>query len=55
MGGGGDNIRYISGGDSSSNALFSLGGSNRIRGISNSNKYTGKGIGEYKDRLYNYF
>ena len=51
----GDNIRYISSGNSSSDALFSSGGSNRIRGISNSDKYTGKGLDKYKDRLYNYF
>ena len=51
----GDNIRYISSGNSGSNTLFSLDGSNRIRGISNSNKYIDKGMGRYKDRLYNCF
>ena len=55
MGGGGDNIRYVGGGDGSSNALFSSGGGNRIRGIGNGDKYAGEGVGEYEDRLCNYF
>lgn len=57
IGGGGDNIRYVGGGnsgsDGSSNTLFSSGGSNRIRGIGN--KSAGKGVGKYKDRLCNCF
>lgn len=57
VGGGGDNIRYIGGGnsgsDGSSNTLFSSGGGDRIRGISD--KSAGKGVGKYEDRLCNCF
>ena len=55
VGGGGDNIRYVGGGDGGSNALFSSGGSDRIRGVGDGDKYTGESVGEYEDRLCNCF
>ena len=57
VGGRGDNIRYVGGGDSGSDggsdALFSSGGGDRIPGVGD--EYAGEGVGEYEDRLYNCF
>ena len=57
VGGGGDNIRYVGGGDGGSDggsdALFSSGGGDRIRGVGD--EYAGKGVGEYEDRPCNCF